>query len=79
MANQKPEWTEFQGGEIMVLDCAMILIERIRQGTWEGGYKIRFGLREGKQYHWNIEEARREAIELAKNALQNCARQLEEL
>lgn len=75
----KPEWVEFQAGEIMVLDCAMILIERIRQGTWEGAYKIRFGLREGQQYHWSLESARVEAIELAKNALQNCLRQLEGL
>lgn len=72
-----PEWTEFQGGEIMVLDCAMILIERIRQGTWEGAFKIRFGLREGNHYYWLIEEARADGIALAKKSLKECLFQLE--
>lgn len=75
----KPEWVEFQGGEIMVLDCAMILIERIRSGSWEGGYKIRFGLREAKQYHWLIEEARADGVALAKQSLKECLFQLETL
>lgn len=73
----KPEWVELQGGEIMPLDCAMILIERIRKGTWEGGYKIRFGLREGDHYYWSIEDARRDGIVLAKQSLKECLFQLE--
>lgn len=72
-----PVWTEFQGGEIMVLDCAMILIERIRSGTWEGAYKIRFGLREGHHYYWTIEEAREDGVALAKKSLKECLFQLE--
>lgn len=75
----KLEWVEFQGGEIMVLDCAIILVERIRSGSWEGGYKIRFGLREARRYHWSIEEARADGVALAKQILKECLFQLEVL
>jgi hypothetical protein len=72
-----PEWIEFQGGEIMVLDCAIVMIERIHHGPWAGAFKLRFGLKQGEKNYWHLPEARRDAIELAKLSLRECLFQLE--
>lgn len=75
----KPVWTEFQGGYVMVLDCAILMVDRIHSDPWAGAYRIRFGLQVGAKFYWNEDEAKSDAVELAKKTLKGCLLQLDKI